>query len=46
MEGAIHSGQAKSQLYRDTNECQMGTALGFEVSQVKTLQKNEGDEQG
>ena len=23
----------------------MGTALGFEVSQVKALQKNEGDEQ-
>jgi hypothetical protein len=24
----------------------MGTALGFEVSQVKALQKDEGDEQG
>jgi len=24
----------------------MGTALGFEVSKVETLQKNEGDEQG
>jgi hypothetical protein len=24
----------------------MGTALGFEVSQIKTLQKNESNEQG
>jgi|GEM_PF-6046442 len=24
----------------------MGTGLGFEISQVKILQKNEGDEQG
>ena len=24
----------------------MGTALGFDVSQVKALQKDEGDEQG
>jgi hypothetical protein len=27
----------------DANESEMGPALGFDVSQVKALQKDEGD---
>ena len=35
-----------AKLYSDANGCQMSAALGFEVTQVKALQKDEGDEQG